>query len=119
MKRPITQSPEAGHCARTNAPRIMVMIPSTACQPQPGRVTMSEPISSNNPPIRKNMAMTKVKASAVISGRITSSRPVTPKRIGGQQMVEEARPMPNHDRLDDFDRRRNQQQPAEEQHRGD
>ena len=31
----------------------------------------------------------------------------------GQQMVEEARPMPNHHRLDNFDCRRNHQQPLE------
>jgi hypothetical protein len=84
-KSPITHNPDAGHCAKTSNPRMNVMTPSAALQPQPGSPIHSAPTSWNSPPMRKNNAMNRVSTSAVITGLNTMMKPVTPNRIAANK----------------------------------
>src|SRR5262249_47003418 len=83
--RPITQSPETGHCARTRMPSTNVIRPLSACQPQSGSETMNGVISWNRPATRKNAPINKVKTSAVATGRHIISAPTTPNSTAASQ----------------------------------
>src|SRR5215467_769224 len=69
--------------------------------------------------MRKNTAITTVRASALVSGLAMSIAPMTPKRIAASRWWKKPTQCPNHHGLDDLDGRRNDEEPPEKEHRTD
>ena len=117
MKRPITQRPEAGHWKRIIRPSAMVIdavekVPAPAGVAEARRADDLEEAADHEE--QRHHEGQHFRRDRGPQHEDEAEDAVEDRR---HRMLEEAGPMADPDGRDDFDRRREQKQPAEHQHR--
>src|SRR5262245_5175989 len=115
----MTQSPETGHCASMRMPSNNVMTPLRACQPQSGRETTNGVINWEQTGHQEECSHQQGQNLGGDQRSPYDQRPEHPEQNRTQPMLEQAGPFADHDRLDDLDAGRDDQQPAKKQHGDD